>query len=95
MKLGEIARANGFESLADMVASGLNQIKELENNSFTVGQIVRLKNNYKPTHFNDEKILPLETDFEIIEQIDGSLGNFFIKIKGYDLWFSISVFELK
>jgi hypothetical protein len=94
MKLGEIAKANGFSSLGDMVNNGLNQIKELEKNSFSVGQIVQLKQNYKPTHFNEEKVLPSNTDFEITEKTDGGLGNFFIKIKGYEIWFSISVFEL-
>jgi hypothetical protein len=94
MKLGEIARAKGFNSLGDMVNSGLKQIKELEKNSFNVGQIVRLKDNYTPTHFNEEKVLPSNTDFEITEKTDGGLGNFFIKIKGYEIWFSVSVFEL-
>ena len=94
MKLGEIARKQGFNSLGDMVNSGLAQIRELEKNSFNIGEIVRLKENYTPTHFKEEAVLPKDTDFEITEKTDGALGNIFIKIKGYKVWFSVSVFEL-
>ena len=94
MKLGEIARKQGFNSLGEMVNNGLDQIRELEKKSFNIGEIVRLQENYTPTYFKEESKLPKNTDFEITEKSQFTLGRYFIKIKGYELWYCASVFEL-
>jgi len=91
---GEIARENGFSSLSEMVSSGLKAVKEVENNSFNIGQKIKLQENYKPTHFKDEEILPKNTPFKITDKSGFTLGRYSVKLEGYDVWFQAEVFEL-
>jgi hypothetical protein len=95
MTLGARARAMGFNSLKDMVDAGLSQMKEAEQNAFKLGEVIRLKENYTPTHFKEEAVLSHNTDFEVIQKSDFTLGRYFVKIKGYEVWFCASVFERK
>lgn len=91
---GEIARSDGFSSLSDMVNSGLKACREAENNSFKVGEKIKLQENYKPTHFKDEEKLPKNTEFKITEKSGFTLGRYSVKLEGYEDWFQAEVFEL-
>jgi hypothetical protein len=94
MKLGEIARNNGFKDLNDMIEQGLSYNKEVENTAFKVNDIVKLKENYKPTHFNEEKVLTPNTKYKVTHRSNISFGDYFIKLEGQDVWFNSSVFIL-
>lgn len=91
--LGEIARSHGFDNLSDYINAVNKEIDIAKNKSFNVGDSVKLKDDFKPTHFGDEKILPKNTAFIITEKSDFTLDSYQIKLEGYEIWFFASVFE--
>jgi hypothetical protein len=93
-KLGEIAKSHGFDSISDFYEAINNKIDIIKHNSFNVGDVVRLKHDYNPTHFNNEKMLPKNTPFIICEKSSFTLDKYQIKFEGYDDWFNASIFEL-
>ena len=74
--LGEIAKSHGFDKLSDYVNKVNEEINIIKNNSFNVEDKVKLKKDFKPTHFNNEKILPLNTEFTVVEKSDFTLGDY-------------------
>lgn len=91
--LGEISKSHGFDNPSDFVNEINNKIDDVKKNSFIVGEFVKLKSNYVPTHFNEEKILPVDGRFLVKEKSGFTLDQYNIKFDGYDSWFSASVFE--
>lgn len=92
-KLGDIAKSHGFDNLSDFINKINEEIEEVKKHSFNVGDTVKLKKDYKPTHFNEEKILSFDTEYLVTEKSSFTLGDYSIKINGFDIWFSASVFE--
>ena len=90
---GEIAKSHGFDSVNNWFNKVTEEINVIKSNSFNVGDKIKLKNNYTPTHFNDEKILPFNTEFIVTEKSNFTLDKYSIKIEGFDSWFNASVFE--
>jgi len=92
--IGEISESHGFNSVSDYVSAVNLEIKTAKEKSFNVGDEVKLKLNYRPTHFNDEKILSKNKKYLVTEKSNFTLDNYSIKIKCHDIWFSASVFSL-
>ena len=69
------------------------EIEIVKANSFNIGDEIRLKPDYKPTHFNEENVLPKDTLFVVINKSNFTLADYSIKIEGYNNWFCASVFE--
>jgi len=93
-KIGEISKSHGFNSVSDYVSAVNFEIKVAKENSFNVGDEVKLKLNYRPTHFKEEKILSENKKYLITEKSNFTLDNYSIKIEGHSIWFSASVFSL-
>lgn len=91
--LGEKSKRLGFNSLNDFV-NHINKLSDdVKKEAMNIDDTVMLKENYTPTHFEHEKILPFNTKFKVTERSEFTLGTYQIKIDGYDLWFDSSVFE--
>lgn len=90
---GEIVKSHGFNTVSGFFDAINKEIENAKVNSFNVQDKVRLKNNFKPTHFGNEKILPINTTFIVSEKSNFTLDSYHIKLEGYDSWFNASVFE--
>ncbi len=90
---GEIAKSHGFDNINDYMDAVNKEVDIVKSKSFNVGDAVKLKTNYRPTHFKTEEILPLNTKFVVSEKGHFTLDQYYIKLEGFDDWFSASVFE--
>jgi hypothetical protein len=91
--LGEIVASHGFNSVSEYF-DAVNALVEVEKSkSFNVGDSIKLKQNFKPTHFKHEEVLPQNTMFIVTEKSGFTLNSYHVKIHGYDTWFNASVFE--
>ena len=100
---GEIAKSYGFDSPLEMY----NKMEEERQAivTFQVGDMIILPTGYKPTHFNEEKRLPLDTPLKVITvSTVGIFGDYQIQIEGHEtiqwdhendlrpMWFDAEVF---
>lgn len=97
MTIGERAKAAGFDSVLDHFNAFINAIEEAKNKlvKFNISDKVKLKTNLKPTHFNEERFLSLNTNY-IIKEVSniGLLVEYSVKLEGFDRWFDYKLFEL-
>lgn len=92
--LGEIAKSHGFDNVSDYVNHINNLVEESKAKSFNVGNSVKLKKDFTPTHFKKERVLSHNVAYLITEKSNFTLDNYSIKLEGYDVWFCASIFEL-
>ena len=89
--IGEIAKRNGFKNPKDFF-NHMNK-ERLNYPTLKNGDKVILPNNYKPTYFAAEEVLPVDKDLIIsdVSEVD-IFKSYFIKIEGYDPWFDYKLF---
>lgn len=92
--IGKIAKENGFNTPLDYYN---HMVKEKDFViKLKVGDMVILPKDYKPTHFNNEKCLPIDIELTVSEVGDMNIfKDYSIKITGYDFWFNHKLFIKK